>query len=238
VAAIDRFVSIRAVMRPVARTRRMEVRFELQEMTRPHGAYTRVTGGDLGTWLSPTTPTTLGQGPNDVWIISHPVANLHAPAVYRFRVSFRWLGSQLRVLSMESLLSDKCFEPDLRPDLLVQKISVTSVSSTKARYVAMIRNGGASPAVGPFEVTLTTPGGATAASPVAIMRLGPHRNRPVTFLGPSCTPSSAPIVTVDPNHVVDDLNPGNNSLQASCPAATTVTPPPHPSPADANRRYT
>jgi hypothetical protein len=101
---------------------------------------------------------------------------------------------------------------------------VTPVSNTQARYAAVIRNGGASAAVGPFEVTLTTSAGATAARSVTITRLGAHRSRDVTFLGPSCTPSSAPIVTVDPNHVIDDLNSGNNSLQASCPAAMTTAP--------------
>ena len=225
---IDRQVSVQAVMRPVAGTRRLEVRFELQIMTAGQRRYSAVTGGDLGTWLSPSSPPTLGQNPNDVWTISHPVANLRAPAVYRFRVSFRWIGPASRVISQQSLTSEKCSEPDLRPDLLVQKITVSPVSGTEDEYSALIRNAGDSAAVGPFEVTLTTSRGADAAAPVTIQRLGSHRSRDVTFLGATCTPSTAPFVTVDPNHVVDDLNPDNNSLQARCPPtrSTPVAPTP------------
>jgi hypothetical protein len=223
---IDRSISVEAVMRPVAGTRRMEVRFELR-MIGPRGGVAPVNGGDLGAWLSPTDPATLGQNPNDVWTIDHPVDDLVAPATYRFKVSFRWIGLHAHILSERSLFSEKCFQPDLRPDLLVQKITVTAVSSTQGRYVAVIRNAGPSAAVGPFEVALTTPHGVSAAPAVTIRRLAPHRSRDVTFLGPVCTPAAPPIVTVDPGHVVDDQNPSNNSLQARCPApaSTTAGPP-------------
>jgi hypothetical protein len=216
-------ISVRAVMRPLAGTRAMAVRFELLTKTSARRPYAQVPGGDLGTWLSPTDPVTLGQDPNDVWIISHPVANLPAPASYRYKVSFRWTGAH-GVLATVTQFSTVCFEPDLRPDLLVRKITVTPISATSARYVAVIGNAGASAASGPFQVTLTAPGGFTAA-PVTIRRLGPHRLRSATFVGPSCTTAGAPTVTVDPAHVIDELNGDNNSLRARCPASSGATGP-------------
>jgi hypothetical protein len=201
----------------------MAVRFELQAKSSPRRAYARVPGGDLGRWLSPTDPVTLGQDPNDVWIISHPVANLPAPASYRYKASFRWTGAH-GVLATVTRFSPVCFEPDLRPDLIVRKITVTPISSTRAMYVAVIANTGASAASGPFQVTLTAPGGYTA-TPVTIRRLGPHRLRTATFVGPSCTSAGAPTVTVDPADVIDELNSENNSLRARCPASPATTGP-------------
>lgn len=218
--AIDRVISVRAVMRPVSGTERMEIRFQLLVSTPRRGAVT-VPGGDLGMWLSPTDPSTLGQSPNDVWTISHPVAQLRAPGTYHFRVSFRWLGANARILSSETRSGPTCFEPDLRPDLSVSKITISGT-----QYVAVIRNSGATPAIGPFQVTLSQHGTPVAA-PVTIRRLGAHKSQTATFTGPPCTPGSAPTVTVDPTHVVADLNTANNSLQASCPAPAGAPAPLH-----------
>jgi hypothetical protein len=222
-APIARVVSVRAVMRPVPGTRAMAVRFELLTKTSSRHAYAQVPGGDLGKWLSPTDPVTLGQDPNDIWIISHPVANLPAPASYRYKVSFRWTGAH-GVLATVTQFSAVCFEPDLRPDLLVRKITVTPISATSAKYVAVIGNTGASAANVPFQVTLTAPGGYRVA-PVTIRRLGAHRLRSATFVGPNCTTAGAPTVTVDPARVVDELNIDNNSLRAKCTAAPDATRP-------------
>ena len=88
-----------------------------------------VRGRGLGSWISPTDPT-LGQQAGDVWILNNPVVNLFAPAAYRFRVTFRWIGSQGQTLGTAMQL-----EPDLlparaaRPDLLVRSLSVTPITS-------------------------------------------------------------------------------------------------------------
>jgi hypothetical protein len=223
---MNRVISVRAVMRPVSGTERMEVRFVLLKKT-VRGGSVPVTGGDLGAWLSPTDPATLGQSPNDVWSISHPVTQLRAPGNYRFRVTFRWLGANARVLSSDTRVGPTCHEPDLRPDLSVGKITVTSISGTQqVRYAAVILNGGATPALGPFQVTLSQHGTPVAA-PVTIRRLGAHQSRTATFVGPPCAAGSAPTVTVDPTHVVADLNPGNNSRQASCPTPAVPSAPLH-----------
>ncbi len=214
----QREISVQAVMHPVAGTKRMAMRFELLKRTRPGGPMTDVNGRGLGNWTTPTTPT-LGQRPNDSWKVDHPVIGLAAPASYRLRVSFRWTGAHGRVLASVQRESRACVQPDLRPDLLVQSITVEPIPTKPARekYIALIRNRGAS-AAGPFEA-LFAPGGANPVQTQVVAVLGPHSRREVTFIGPACTAASAPTVTVDPNDQIDDLDRSNNSIAATCPAS-------------------
>jgi hypothetical protein len=111
----DRSVSIRASMRPVTGTQKMQMRFELLSRSNPGAAFVEVPGGGLGTWISPPSPT-LGQRAGDVWIVSHPVSNLPAPAVYRYRVSFRWTGAAGRLLATRTRSSASCHQPMLRSE--------------------------------------------------------------------------------------------------------------------------
>ena len=104
----SRGVAITAVMRPQTGTERMELKFNLLEMPQGQHTYTQVTGGDLGRWI--TAPSTLGQRGGDVWNRQKQVWNLSAPAVYRFRVGFRWMGAGGRSLGREFLWSGACDE--------------------------------------------------------------------------------------------------------------------------------
>jgi hypothetical protein len=221
---VQRAISVSAVMRPVAHTQSMAIRFELVSRSKPGAPYTVVHGGDLGTWLTPVGQPNLGQRPGDVWSISHPVTDLPAPATYRYHVTFRWTGEQDHVLATRTLTSAKCFQPELRPDLRVVSITIQPISGkpTLNRYIALIRNAGLTGA-GPFAVQFAPP--AASGAPVkthTIAALGPHTSKEEIFTGLACTASTAPTVTADPNHQVDDFNRTNNSLTvpAGCPAKT------------------
>ena len=107
--SLDRAVAITAVMRPQTGSKRMELRFNLLKMPQGQHTYTRVTGGDLGKWI--TAPSTLGQRPGDVWKRQKLVVNLAAPVVYRFQVGFRWTGAGGRSLGREFLWSEACDQP-------------------------------------------------------------------------------------------------------------------------------
>jgi hypothetical protein len=87
---LNRIVEVTATMRPLAGTERMSLRFQLFERL-PGQWFHLVRGGDLGRWRHPNPPT-FGQQPGDTWVVNKPVANLDSPAVYRFRVTFRWVG--------------------------------------------------------------------------------------------------------------------------------------------------
>jgi hypothetical protein len=208
----QREFSVTAVMRPIAGTETLRLRFALLRAARPDGPLTAVSGRGLGDWLTPSDAT-LGQHPGDVWILSHPVFGTAAPYYYRFRVTFRWLGADGATLATTVRTSDVCFEPELRPHLLVASIRVLAASKPSLnRYVAMIENAGAT-AAGPFEVQFT-PG--PQIRTVVLLRA--HARRRVVFVGPACaTTSPRPAITVDPTHqVIDDLDPADNTLIASC----------------------
>jgi hypothetical protein len=212
----QREVSVDAVMHPVPGTEKLSLRFQLLSRTGRVGPFTTVRAGDLGKWISPSDPTTLGQRPGDVWVFSHPVVGLVAPASYRFRVSFRWTGAKGRVLATAVDETKTCFQPELRPDLVLQSLTVQAVPSKPDRsdYIAVIANDGVTGA-GPFNVVLSS-GGAPAATRT-VDWLGPHTSRSLTLRGPVCSPSAPPTVAVDPTRqVTDDLNVTSNSASAVC----------------------
>ncbi len=200
-------------MRPISGTSRLRMRFQL--ISDAGGRMAPVGGGDLGTWISPQ-PSTLGQAPNDVWILRHPVDGLAVSADYRFKVSFRWLTAGRRTIATATRWSQTCWQPDMRPDLVVRSIGVSQIpgDATQNKYVAVIGNDGLT-AARSFDVRFV-PGGGGAAQTVSIPRLAPGDDTNETFIGPACTPASAPTITVDPAHQVNDLDPTNNSLAATC----------------------
>ena len=216
-----RAVAVTAVMRPINGTVKMALRFQL--LSRANGASTlsAVSGGDLNSWISPPNPT-LGRRPGDVWKLTKPIVDLMAPATYHFHVQFRWIGAHSRVLATAVRDSPTCFQPELRPDLALQPISVTPnpTNPSLSTYVATIRNRGRT-AAGPFEV-LYSPGGGAAVKTRSVPGLAARTSTKLTFHGPSCSSSVTPTITVDPNDQVDDANRANNSQAVVCPAVATA----------------
>lgn len=215
----NRSVSVTAVMRPVAGTQHMALRFDLLSST-PTSAARPVKAGDLGVWISPSNPT-LGQLPGDVWNLQKPVVALAAPARYRFRVQFRWTGPHGQVLGTAVRYSARCKQVELRPDLAVSSIAVSAIAGQPGYdlYTAQIVNNGASGA-GPFEVMFASADGATVKTHT-IRFLRAHATTTESFVGPVCTSTNDPTITADSTNEIDDLNRANNSLQASCPAAAS-----------------
>jgi hypothetical protein len=209
-----RAVSIQAVMRPVSGTAKMQMRFDLMRKTKRGGAFKIVRGHSLGSWLTPDNPT-LGERPGDVWIVNHPVVGLPAPATYRFRVSFRWLGSNGQQLSSAVRSSSNCYQPELRADLLVRSLTVTPMTSGKSAYVATIGNRGLT-AAGPVEVDLA--GAGTTKEAQTLSSVGPKSSTRERFVAPACTPGANLAVTVDPSHTIDEYDFANNVLTMPCPA--------------------
>lgn len=208
-----RAVSATAVMRPLVGTRKMALRFQLLRAPRPGGPVSAVKGGDLGAWISPANRT-LGRQPDDVWVFNKQVVDLAAPAVYRFRVSFRWTGRRGRVLGTEVRVSQTCAQPELRPDLLVQAVKVQPLAGSQPSnlYTATVGNGGATEA-GRFQVRFTV--GAVVKS-FDVQRLGAHATLQESFTGPPCAAAAPVTVTVDPTDQVDDYNRANNSTTVTC----------------------
>jgi CARDB len=211
-----RAVSITAVMPTLPATKKLALKFELLRRSAQARLFSEVSGHDLRTWVHPDNPT-LGQRPGDVWILNHPVVNLLAPAFYRFRVSFRWIGARGRVLRDAVRESPICYEPELRPDLLVRSVTVQAVpgSPQQNAYIAVIGNAGAT-AAGPFDVRFTDAG---SVQDRTVGSLSPHATIRERFVGAACRSASAPTVTVDPSHQIDVSSRSKASLTATCPAS-------------------
>jgi CARDB len=226
----DRRIALTSVMRPVSGTTGMEVMFDLQRARRRSGPFMSVRGGGLGRWIHPENPT-LGQRPGDIWNLQQKVEDLSGPAYYRFRVRFRWLGSTGRPLRTTSAAGPNCYEPELRPDLLVRSLAVhpvpgtaqpgsgqsSTAGSTEDRYVATLVNRGLTGA-GAFELELILPGGSPQT--LTVSGLGSRSSTRETFTAPACTAGSRLTVIADPSGEVPDYNRTDNTLTTTCPAST------------------
>jgi hypothetical protein len=95
---LNRFIEVTATMRPIPSTGRMKLRFELQQRL-PGRPFRQVYGGDLGRWRRLSAEN---------WVVKKPVANLPAPAIYRFRVSFVWIAPGGSVIGSQTLLGPAC----------------------------------------------------------------------------------------------------------------------------------
>ncbi|HTX07774.1 MAG TPA: CARDB domain-containing protein [Solirubrobacteraceae bacterium] len=216
-----RAISVQAVMRPVTGTARMQMRFVLMRKTASGSAFTMVRGRQLDSWISPQDPT-LGQNPGDVWILSHPVVDLAAPATYRFRVNFRWIGAQGQRLATAVQTTAGCYQPEMRADLLVRSLTAGALTAGQSSqtYTALIANRGQTGA-GPFQVSLT--GAGSTSQTVTVGWLAAHSTAREQFVAPACAAGTNLIVTVDPTHTVDESNFANNTLTTPCPAPAAPT---------------
>jgi hypothetical protein len=208
-----RVVTVTAVMGTVAGTAHLQMRFQLQQRTGRAVGF--VHGGDLGQWISPSSPT-LGQHPSDRWIVNHPVTGVPVPATYRFRVYFRWIAAGGQMIAQEQRMTATCRQPDMRPDLYVRLLPSAAVSSGE-QYNVEVGNSGLTDA---NNVQLQfAPGGGAQTQTQTIDRVPAHGTVDRTFVGPACTASSAPAaITVDPNDLIDVVSRADNSITAPCPS--------------------
>ena len=214
-----RAVSVQSVMRPLTGTSKMQVKFQLMRQTSSHPRFMAVHGRGLGSWISPTNPT-LGQQPGDVWIVNHPVVQLAAPATYKFRVTFRWIGAQGQTLGTVTQTGPSCYQPELRADLLVRSLSVAPITSGPTSgdwaYTAVIANRGLSGA-GPIEVEFADGNGNPL--PATVAWVGAKASTHQRFVAPACTAGTPLTVTVDPTQSIDEYDYANNALTMACPTA-------------------
>lgn len=209
-----RSVTVTAVMGTIAGTQRLQMRFELLERTARGQVLIR--GGDLGQWISPSSPT-LGQHTSDKWVVNHPVTGVPVPGSYRFKVWFRWIGGGGQVIGRVQKATTSCRQPDLRPNLYVRLLSASNGSGGD-RYTVQVGNNGLTGATN-VELAFSAGGGQQPVTKT-IARLPSHQSVNRSFVGPSCTPSSAPAsIAVDPNDLIDEVSRADNSITVPCPSS-------------------
>lgn len=210
----NRSLASTALIRPVPGTTKEAVNFRLMRRTRG-GTPESVPGAGLGTWLTKS----FGQQPIGLWRVIHTVADLSAPASYRFAVSFRWIGSSGQILAHATRDSRSCHQPELRPDLEVLAVTVSSDAANAAEdyYTAQIKDAGATGA-GPFRVQLSDQG---QTAHRRVNHIDPHQTLSVQLAGPVCSSADPPKMTADPGHRVDVYTRRQASLIAACPPSTS-----------------
>lgn len=216
VSPLKREVSVQATMRPLPRTRSLQIKFALS-VRLPGQPPTNVGASGLGQWLMPSDPT-LGRRPGDIWKLSKAVYNLGAGS-YRYTVSFRWRGADGKVLGTVTRDSSRCTIKELRPDLVVRSVRVTPVAGSHGRddrYLAVIANEGRS-ASGPFSVLLAPGVGGAASETRRAHSLAAGKRLQIGFTAPACDAAGPPTVVADPAGAVDDAQRSNNALTVTCP---------------------
>jgi len=202
-------------------TRGMAIRVELFERRAGETRFRRLPRdgrGKLSTWHAyprpVANPETLFEYSLDVSLERRTV-----PAVYRFRVGFRWYGRHGRLLRQRFQTTGNCLQPDMRPDLRVRSITVVPprTAGGSTRYEAVIRNAGLS-RTSSFNALLQS-GGMTVPGQTRTLAggLGPGATVTVSFSGPACAADAAPVVVLDPDNRVDERDEKNNSRAAICP---------------------
>ena len=206
---IDRSFDTDAAMRRIRGTARMAIRFEIQARRPGHTRYRKVSAHGFGVWFK----SKRGVG---AYKYSRTTNNLNAPAYYRMRVGFRWYGASGRAIKTVYRVTNRCAQPDLRPDLVVRGRTVTPKDATHDSYSFRVFNRGRTAAAAPFGVSLVFPDGTTKTKTILTdVAAGTSVRR--TFTGPRCSAVNAPTALLDPDGAVDEAREGNNSLLFVCP---------------------
>jgi hypothetical protein len=149
------------------------------------------------------------------YVFTRRLRELLAPADYRVRVRFRWLGAAGDPVANAAATSRTCHQPDPRPDLVVTRIAVPPAAIlTDRRYVVTVRNTGRGDAP-ESSLGLALAGGPPLAEPVAA--LAPGERARVTFVAPACEPGTAVLATADADEAVDERDEDDNGRAITCP---------------------
>ena len=202
-----RSAAFTASMPALARTRRMQMRFVLQQRT-AGGGYVTLRLPRWGGWQR-SRPGVPG------FVYTKRVSGLRAPAHYRAVVRFRWLDARGRVQRRARRVTVACRQPDLRPDLHAGELAADpGPAPGTASYRFTVVNRGRGDA-GPFGVVLTA-----NRTPQPEQRLGglaAGASEVVTLIGPRCAPGSIVRLTVDSASEVVESRERDNPVDAPCP---------------------
>ncbi len=208
-SATERYAVFSGTMRSLRHgADRMQMRFDLFQRDKGAATFKHVAAPGLGVW----NPANRGVRR---FRFRQKVANLSAPAAYRTVVSFRWLGAGGRVFSKASRVTTVCFEPDLRADLRIGRITGSRQPNERALYQVTVRNDGRTAAPG-FDVSLDV-NGAPVLPTQGLPALGAGTKQVLAFRGPRCSPGTSLVATADPDNRVDEADESDDVLSLPCP---------------------
>jgi hypothetical protein len=208
--AAERSAVFSASMPRIKGAERMELRFDFLQRRPGDDDFVRLEVPKIGAWER-AQPRVLA------YVVEKRVNALAAPAAYRVRVRFRWLGADGHVLKHSERRSPICTQLDPRPDLVFEKVTTKATADPRqARYDVLVRNRGRGETIASAGVTLAV-GGDRVPSQI-VSPLAPGAAETVFFFGPRCSGDTKLELTLDPGGVVEEAGESNNVLSLSCAA--------------------
>ncbi len=206
---LTRSVKFRGSMRRVAGTRRMGMRFGLEEKV-GDGSFSSVAAPQLGVWRKSRVGV-------ERFFYRQGVVALAPGSAYRATVHYRWYGSGGRVVRRAQRMSGVCAQPGLLPNLRVSRIASKPIGKgfpRLMRYTVFVANRGRA-ASNPTTVALAVDGGTVDTVPVSA--LAPGEEARVFVNGPLCTTTVE--ARVDPGDTEREGSEGDNARSVACPSS-------------------
>jgi hypothetical protein len=198
----ERSASFTGDMRAIPGASRLQVKFILQARTEDERGWTAVAAPGFGGWNS--SAPGIGR-----YVYTKTVEELLAPASYRAQMHFRWLSATGRTLARVRRTSRTCRQPDLRPDLVAERL----VGAGDGWHVT-IRNNGRTPA---YSFTVEVEADGQVYEFGYVEELGPRGTVNLQRPAPPCRPGTNLVIRVDADGVVDEADEQANELSQACP---------------------
>jgi len=202
-----RSVEFRGAMRRVARTRRMWMRFSLEERV-GSGSFVPIDAPDLGVWRKSRAGV---RG----FAYRQRVLALAEGSSYRTVVRYRWYDRRGRLIKRARRTSRLCVQPGPLSNLRVARIGARPTGErTLVRYAVDVVNRGIAPSVG---TTVSVAVDGSIVDTVRVAPLAPGGRVRVFVRGPRC--ETGVEARVDPDDNVRERSERDNVRSIRCPAA-------------------
>jgi CARDB len=198
-----RYAVFRGGARRVRGTKRMWIKFKLQERV-GDGRFRAIAAPGLGVWRKSRSGVRR-------FAVYQRVLSLGEGASYRVVVQFRWYDADGELIRRARRVSPVCRQPGALPNLRVTRVGGRLVAGT-VRYAVDVLNRGRA-ASSPTTVAFSVDG--DVVDTPAIGALAPGETRRVFVNGPPCTGSVKAVV--DPGDLVAEGNERDNTRTATCP---------------------
>src|SRR5919197_5522231 len=207
--ATDRAVTFTGSMPAIKGTKRMWMRFDLQQRIPPAVRFNGLTVPGLGVWQKSAPGRSSG------FVFNQRVQALAAPGAYRAIVRFRWYGKGGTLLRSAKRTTPICTQPDQRPNLVADDLDAArGPEPGQATYFLLVRNDGRT-AAAPFDVGLNV-GGADQPVQRLAAGLAAGAEQTVTFVAPLCAPRSTLRFTLDAGGEVAESAEADDVVERPC----------------------
>lgn len=202
-----RFAVFTASMPARPGTRRMWMRFDLEERRIGAKRWQRLRAPAFGRWDRSKEIGASG------FIYTKRVERLKEAARYRAVVRFRWLDAQGRIQRQTRRTTPVCEQPSQRANLVIEAVSIgPGPDAASSRYVVTVANSGLTPA-GAFTLGVATEERELLRD---VPGLAAGGRTTVEVVGPRCGDGSPVDVTLDVKGVVEESSERDNASMTAC----------------------